>query len=160
MTDLPVSLRPARPEDEAFLFQVYASTRAEEMALVDWTREQLGAFLRMQFDMQRRSYLMQSPAATYEVVVRDEVPVGRLIVERAEECIQLIDIALLPEYRGAGIGSTLIRDLQAEAARNGKVVRLHVEVSNPALSLYERLGFVRLNSDGLYWSMEWTPTAS
>jgi ribosomal protein S18 acetylase RimI-like enzyme len=152
---MPVTLRTIRPEDEAFLSQVYASTRAEELALVAWDDEQKQAFLQMQFNAQRLSYQQQFPQAEYQVVMRGEIPAGRLIVDRSDEVVLLIDIALLPEHRNAGIGSSLIRDLQAEAAQAERPVRLHVENFNPAFQLYERLGFTRVAENGFYWLMEW-----
>ena len=96
----------------------------------------------MQYQAQRRSYLMQFPAADYRVVQRSAVDVGRLIVDRTSDVVRLVDISLLPEHRNAGLGAGLIQDLQAEAARAGKPVMLHVGGLNRALRLYERLGFV------------------
>ena len=51
-------------------------------------------------------------------------------------------------------------DLLVEAARDRKPVRIHVERHNPALRLYERLGFVRLGDNGVYYLMEWSPDVS
>src|SRR5205809_3586319 len=102
---MPITLRSIRPEDETFLFQVYASTREEEMAVVAWDDEQKQAFLQMQFNAQRLSYQQQFPQAEYQVIQRGDVAAGRLIVDRSDEGVLLIDIALLPEHRNAGIGS-------------------------------------------------------
>jgi ribosomal protein S18 acetylase RimI-like enzyme len=70
--------------------------------------------------------------------------------------IRLVDIALLPEHRGRGIGGALLRGLLDEGAVSGRRVSMHVERSNPALRLYERLGFERVKDDGIYWLMEWS----
>lgn len=109
------SLRPMQTADQAFSYQVYASTRLKEMALLDWSPEQKEAFLRMQFEAQARSYRIQFPQARYEVILLDDVPAGRLITNRISEELLLIDIALLPDFRGNGVGSEIIRKLQAEA---------------------------------------------
>ncbi len=154
---MAISLHPALDEDEVLLFQVYASTRADEMKLVDWTPEQKLAFLQMQYNAQRTHYQTYYPAATWHVIRRDDVPIGRLIVHRSPDDIELMDIALLPEYRKAGIGTALIRELQDEAAETGRVVRLYVETFNPALRLYERLGFRPLAESGFYLEMVWNP---
>ncbi len=137
------------------MFQVYASTRAEELALVDWTLEQKLAFLQMQFNAQRQHYRVYYPAATYHLIRRDDVPIGRMIVHRSQDEILLMDIALLPESRNAGIGTALIRELQDEAARTRRALRLHVETFNPARRLYDRLGFHPLVESGIYVEMEW-----
>ena len=109
----------------------------------------------MQFNAQRQSYAMQFPHLDQQVILRDQVPAGRLLVDRGEHDILLVDIALLPEHRNAGIGTTLIKALQAEAARAGKPLRLHVEFFNPARRLYERLGFARGGQNGIYVEMIW-----
>jgi len=155
---MSTTLRPALPEDEPFLFEVYASTRTAELALVPWTDEEKYAFVQMQFNAQRQSYVQQYPQAQWLIILHEEVPVGRLIVNRAEDEILLMDIALLPEQRGCGIGTALINDLLAEARRTDRPVRLHVEYFNPAARLYERLGFTQIGEVGVYFEMEWRPT--
>jgi ribosomal protein S18 acetylase RimI-like enzyme len=155
-----VALRPVRPEDEAFLYEVYASTRADEMALVAWNEEQKDAFLHMQFNAQRTHYQKYYPRAEYQVIQRDENSIGRLIVDRSKNPILVIDIAILPEYRNNGIGTALITDLMAEAANLDWAIILHVEVFNPAIKLYERLGFVKTNEQGIYYEMMWRPQAN
>jgi ribosomal protein S18 acetylase RimI-like enzyme len=150
-----VTLRPQGPEDEGFLYQLYASTRDGEMAVVPWDASQREAFLRMQFDLQTLHYRRYYPDADFQVVLSGGRPVGRLYVHRGEEEIRIVDIALLPECRGAGIGGGLIRDVQAEAGRTGKRLTIHVERTNPALRLYRRLGFRLIEDKGIYLFMEW-----
>ncbi len=154
---LKLSLRPVTPQDDEFLCRVYASTREEELARVSWTVAQRNAFVRMQFDAQRQSYALEYPEAEYSVILRDEEPIGRLIVSRTADRIELMDIALLPEHRNQGIGAELVRGLQGEAAEANKPLRLYVEFFNPALHLYERLGFTRIGETGVYLKMEWQP---
>jgi ribosomal protein S18 acetylase RimI-like enzyme len=154
-----VELRPIQPEDEAFLCRVYASTRAEELAVVPWGAEQKDAFLRSQFDAQDRWYREQYRGATYQVVLLDGEPAGRLYVHRGEREIRIMDIALLPERRGNGVGASLIRDILAEAETAGKRVTIHVERFNPALRLYRRLGFTEIADRGVYLLMGAEPYA-
>jgi ribosomal protein S18 acetylase RimI-like enzyme len=155
-----VTLRAIRPEDEPFLRRVYASTREEELSIVPWDDAQRGAFLRMQFDAQHRYYQEQFPGASFDVILREARPVGRLYVHRGEDEILIIDIALLPEVRGDGIGGALLRGLLAEARLARKPVRIHVERANRAISLYRRLGFQEVGENELYYLMEWTPDAN
>lgn len=150
-----ITLRPIRDEDLPLLYRIYASTRQEELAAVDWTPEQKAAFLRMQFDAQHAHYQKHYRGAEFSLVLCDGAPVGRLYVGRWREEIRLVDVALLPEHRGAGIGTRLLRRLFAEAEAAGKPVRIHVEQMNPALRLYERLGFRRIGDHGVYHLMEW-----
>lgn len=152
-----ITLRPIRAEDDAFLRRVYAGTRAEELAATGWDDAQQQAFLRMQFDAQHGYYREQFADASYDLIEADGAAIGRLYVDRRADEIRIIDIALLPERRGAGIGGRLMRGLLAEAQQAGKPVRIHVERNNPARRLYERLGFVRRGDTGVYYLMEWTP---
>jgi len=153
-----VALLPVSAADAGFLLAVYASTRMEEMALVDWSPEQKDAFLRMQFEAQTKHYRSQYPDAEYQIIQRaDGVPIGRLIIDRSSDCILLMDIALLPEFRNHGIGTAMLRDLMAEAAAANLPIRLHVEFFNPVMKLYERLGFVKCQEAGLYYLMVWQP---
>ncbi len=151
------TLREETSEDETFLRRLYASTRAEEMAYVPWPDEQKAVFLNMQFDLQRRHYQAYHPQAEFMIVLLREKPAGRFYLDRAGEAMLLIDIALSPEYRGLGVGSHLLENLQAEASVASKPVRLHVETSNRAAKLYQRLGFTPLEVAGIRRLMEWTP---
>ena len=157
MSATHVSFRPIGPDDEPFLRQVYASTRIEELAPLGWSVEQQAAFLGQQFAAQHTYYQATYPDAAFDVILLDGRPAGRLYVARLPDQILVIDIALLPEHRNAGIGSRLLRDLLDEAALAGKPVRIHVEKFNPALRLYERLGFARIADQGVYWFMERAP---
>ncbi|MBV9127804.1 MAG: GNAT family N-acetyltransferase [Verrucomicrobia bacterium] len=153
-----LTLRPICPEDEPFLCALYASTRADELAATGWSAEQRADFLRRQFHAQHAYYQTHFPAADFFVIQADGQPVGRLYVDRsvAEE-IHLIDIALLPAQRRAGIGSALVMQLLAEGEKTGRPVRGYVEWANPALGFYQRLGFRATQEVGLHHRIEWTP---
>ena len=151
------TLRPITPGDDRFLYRVYASTRAEEMAVVPWTEKEKQDFLRFQFDAQHKYYMEHFPKASYDLIVLEGEPIGRLYIDRCRDEIRLIDIALLPEHRGRGLGGAIMRRVLAEGAEVGKLVRIHVERNNPALSLYRRLGFEKIEEQGVYYLMEWAP---
>ena len=153
-----LAFRPIRPEDHDFLRRLYASTREEELATVaDWTAEQKEAFLRQQFEAQHVHYQKYYPEASFDLILEDGEPVGRLYVSRWELEIRLVDISLVPAARGRGLGTALLRDLLAEGEREGKAVSIHVERFNPALRLYRRLGFREIEEKGPYFLMEWRP---
>ena len=151
---LDPSLREATPDDEPFLLELYASTRLEELEPFGWDDDQKQAFIKMQFVVRERSYRGDN-----RIVLLNGRAIGRMLVDRSEATILLRDIALLPEYRNAGIGSRLIQDLMNEARSARQVIRLHVVASSPAVRLYERLGFRRSGDDGAYLEMTWVPAA-
>jgi GNAT superfamily N-acetyltransferase len=150
-----ISLRSVTPEDNSFLAAVYASTRWDELAPTGWSDEEKAVFCRRQFDAQSAHYRENYPGASLQIIERDGVPVGRLYVAYWEREIRIMDIALLPEHRGSGIGTRLLRDLQEEARSAGKSLTIHVERFNPALQLYQRLGFEQVEDKGVYLLMEW-----
>jgi ribosomal protein S18 acetylase RimI-like enzyme len=150
-----IELRPIVPGDLEFLHKVYAGTRAEELAATGWDDVQKETFLRMQFDLQHRYYQETFPTASYAIILWHGQPAGRLYVDRRPGEIALIDIALLPELRGHGIGSHLMQSVLNEAKSAGKPVRIHVEKFNRALELYKRLGFQTIGDIGVYYHMEW-----
>jgi GNAT superfamily N-acetyltransferase len=150
-----VALRPAVDADQGFLLAVYAGTRADELAMVDWDEARKAAFVRMQFDAQHAYYREQYPDAAFDVILLDGEAAGRLYLNRSADEIRIVDIALLPERRGQGIGTALVARILDEAAREGKAVRIHVERFNPALRWYEKLGFAPVADRGVYLLMEW-----
>lgn len=151
-----IALRPATDDDRELLFDVYASTRADELAPVPWTAGQKRAFLRQQFDAQDRWWRLQYPDCSFQVIEIDGRAAGRLYVDRRVGEIRLVDIALLPEYRRCGAGTRLIADLQREAEAAGLPLTIHVERFNPARALYERLGFREIGAAGeVYLLLEW-----
>jgi ribosomal protein S18 acetylase RimI-like enzyme len=111
----------------------------------------------MQFEAQHLHYHRSYSDATFEVVLADGVPAGRLYRHRMPEELRIVDIAVLPEFRGRGIGTALLREILDDGAREGLVVSIHVEHMNPAMSLYRRLGFVAAGESGPYVRMEWRP---
>jgi len=152
-----IARRPVEPTDGEFLRRLYASTREQELVILDWSDEQKDAFVAMQYDAQDRHYRSAYPDATFEVIIVDGRAIGRIYIDRGEKTISLIDISLLPAYRGRGIGTRLLRDLQREAAERNRQLRLHVDVGNRAGRLYQRLGFEAVGEAGVYQEMEWRP---
>ena len=156
-SSMSIDLRAVDASDEDFLYSVYASTRADEMARVDWSTEQQEAFLRMQCRAQTQFYVENYPGAEFQVIVRNEQSIGRLYIHKRENEIRIMDIALLPDYRNSGIGSSLLGDILKQGKNLNLPVTIHVEKFNPALRLYQRLGFRPKEDKGVYLLMEWSP---
>jgi ribosomal protein S18 acetylase RimI-like enzyme len=153
---LGLTFRRITEADLPFLARVYASTRAEEMAVVTtMTEAQKAAFLDAQFQLQHAHYRKYYPEADWLVTMRGGEDAGRLYLERWPTQHRIIDIALLPGHRGRGCGEALLRDLMDEAAAAAKDVSIHVEKHNPAMRLYRRLGFVIEEDKGVYDLMRW-----
>lgn len=152
------SLRPIEPEDMPFLLRLYRSTREEELAMVvDWTDEQKDWFILMQFNAQHTWYEEHYVGASFDVILVEGEPAGRLYVHRRDKEIRLVDVSFLPEFRNRGLGTGVLRDLFAEAESAGLPLTIHVEKYNPAMRLYQRLGFSRIDETGPYDLMEWRP---
>jgi ribosomal protein S18 acetylase RimI-like enzyme len=151
---MTISLRPFRADDQEFLYQLYASTRLHEIAGLGWPAPQQEMFLRMQFNAQYRSYEAAYGQAEHQIVEHDGKPVGRIMVLWEKDFTLLVDIALLAEYRGRAIGGDLLHDLIQRCTHAGVPLRLQVLKNNPALRLYQRLGFINTGEDQMYIQME------
>ncbi len=154
---MAITLRVASDDDAAFLLKVYASTRDDEMSMVPWSDEQKETFLRFQFEGQHNFYHEQFPDASYDIILEDDEPIGRLYVRREAAEIGIMDITVLPERRNRGMGTSLVRTLLNEGAETNKRVCIWVESYNPSIRLFERLGFSKAQEDGVNWLMERRP---
>ena len=154
------ALRPETDDDIPFLMRLYASTREEELAPVPWSVDQKQTFLVSQFQAQRYHYRTQIAGCTFDVIEHRGEPAGRLYLEPRLSQLYIVDIALLPAWRGQGFGTAILAALQATAGAIGKGVGIMVEKYNPALRLYRRLGFTDIADHGVYLEMEWLPERS
>jgi ribosomal protein S18 acetylase RimI-like enzyme len=155
-----VRLRPVSDADRAFLVELYASTREDELAQVEWDEGVKHAFVEQQFSGQDAHYRGNYPGATLDVIEVDGSRAGRLYVHRGPSDMRIMDIALMPEFRGRGIGTSVLRSLIEEADASARKLSIHVEMNNPARSLYERLGFSPAGEHGVYVLMERPPASS
>jgi ribosomal protein S18 acetylase RimI-like enzyme len=151
-----VTLRPVEAADAELLYRTFASTREHALALTGLPAAHIDALLRMQFRAQDQQYRADHPGVEDSVILVDGIAAGRLRVARDGGAVHLLDIALLPEHRGRGTATTLIRRLQGAAAAAGLPLRLHVARTNPATTLYLRLGFEPDGGDDVYQAMAWT----
>lgn len=152
-----LALRSETDDDLPFLMRVYASTRADEMALVPWTLDQKQSFLVHQFGAQRYHYRTYFADAAFDVIERNGRAIGRLYLDERQTRIHIVDIALMPEARGGGIGTALLAAIQDYAVTRRKGVDIFVERMNPARTLYDRMGFKVIREEEIYLEMDWTP---
>jgi GNAT superfamily N-acetyltransferase len=156
----PIALREGTAEDLPFLARLYRDTRRQELEGWGLPQEQREWFLQMQFDARQRSYEAAFPNAEDRIVCMEDAPVGRMLLHREPAGLQLIDLALLEEYRNQGLGTELLRRLQRECEREKIALSLQVLTVNPAMRLYLRLGFAEVSADPMYARLEWLPSSS
>jgi GNAT superfamily N-acetyltransferase len=150
-----VALRHEGPEDNPFLEGLFVSVRWSEFDGAGWPDEFRRQFLAEQFTLQSRHYAANYAGAELLIIERDESPIGRLYLFDGAEDIRVVDISLIPEVCGAGLGTLLLQAVQKRAAAAGKSASIHVEQNNPARRLYRRLGFAEQPGEGPYIYMEW-----
>ncbi len=141
------------------MFEVYASTRASEMARVPWSDEQRHAFVSSQVYAQCNFYDQKYPHADHSVILSKNRPVGRLYLARLDDELRIVDLTLVPEERNAGIGTRLLKELLDESRRSEIPVTIYVESFSPSLRLFERLGFRQLEEQGVHLLLQWSPTS-
>jgi ribosomal protein S18 acetylase RimI-like enzyme len=158
LASLGITFRDVAPEDRFFLSELYISTRLEELSVTGWSPEMIRAFLLQQFEAQCAHYEQHylRHGAIFRLILEHGNPVGRLYTFRGSEELRVVDIALAPEARGRGMGTAILKDL---LLKSDKPVTIHVEKQNPAMRLYQRLGFSRIGEHGYYDLMEHRPTA-
>lgn len=156
---MEITFRKINESDLPFLKAVYRSTREAELKLVDWPELQKEQFINQQFEAQHDYYQQVYYQATFEVILFKDEPAGRLYLWESEQQIRIVDIALLPHYRNLGIGSKILNHLIEKSEANLKILSIHVEGYNPALSLYQRLGFEQKDHTGVYFYMERKPSS-
>ena len=149
-TTFAFALRPALPADTEFEHLLYASTRDDLRPLGP---EVFDGLVGMHFRAQSMSIRLDHPQAEHKIVMVQDAPVGRLIIDASSSHIEVIDVALLPEYRNCGLGTSVLHSVLAQADRLGRAIRLHVEKQSRAVRLYERLGFVICGDVGMYFAM-------
>lgn len=153
-----ITLRPAHADDRAFVFSVFVGTRAGRFESAELAQQQLQQLLEMQFRAQQAQYQAQFPSADFNLVLCDDRQIGYFYVDRSGNPFVLIDIALLPEHIGRGVGTYLVNTLIAEAFREGKPLSAHVDKSNSqAWRLWQRLGFQLVGDNGVYLEIECHP---
>jgi GNAT superfamily N-acetyltransferase len=153
-----VTLREETAADRTFLAYLYASTRDEELRPVAWTDAQKRAFLHDQFELQWAHYRRHYPDAEWLLLIRAGAAIGRIYAHTTRVEVRLMDVALLAEHRYHGIGTATMNSLLRYGDTLGLPITLHVEPFNPALRLYQRLGFVARESRGIYTFMERPPS--
>lgn len=147
--------RPAVPADEPFLILLYAAARDHELAATDWPDALKRTFIAQQHRAREAQYAARFPDAERLIVVHGRRDVGRLVIDSADDRLHLVDIALVPEARGAGLGAAILADLLSMAKAAGQTVTLSVEPASPARRLYERMGFRPRGEASVYLTMEW-----
>jgi len=152
-----IQLRTVQEKDTAFIEAVYRTTREAELNLTNWSEHQKSAFISMQSAAQLAEYKTKCPGAIFQVIIYNKKNAGRFFTCENEDDIRLLDITILPEFTGKGIGTDLMHRLIDRSNKVQKKISLHVEPSNPALKLYQRLGFIHIKNNGRFYYMEREP---
>lgn len=153
-----IQLRQAEEKDNLFIQKVYRTTREDELNLTNWPESQKQAFIMMQSMAQLAEYKKNYPGAAFQMIIYKKKPAGRFYTWENDNEIRLIDITLLPLFRGKGIGTHLLQELIKRSNKVNKKISLHVEPGNPALQLYKRLGLVYIKNNGRHYYMERNPS--
>jgi GNAT superfamily N-acetyltransferase len=147
-----ITRRPAEPRDADFLRELFAESRPDFDLLPLDLRSSI---VDLQVRAQRSHYAAAYPAANEDILVADGVDVGRLMINRGDESVRIIDITVRSSCRGQGIASRILREVVETAEQAGVPVGLSVWSSNTtARRVYERLGFTVVGDAGGYLEMQ------
>ncbi len=152
-------LRPAIAEDEPFLYDLVTGAMAERLAASAWKPAMRETLLRMQYEAARRGYAERFPDAEHSIIVVEGQPAGHTIIARSDEELRIVDIIVAHQFRGNGLGTAVLKTYLDEAERSGRRARLQVAITNPAIRLYQRLGFEQVGGDEVNLELERRPTS-
>ena len=152
-----ITFRKIEEKDRDFIEKVYRSTREDELKLLSWTELQKQSFIIMQSIAQETEYKNKFPGATFEIILHNQKPAGRLYLYESDTHLKVIDITLLPPFQGKAIGTSILKDLAVKAKQRKKIFSLSVRRDNRAIHLYHKLGFKKISSLGDYDNMELHP---
>lgn len=153
-----VFLRDSDESDNEVLYRVFVDSRNDLVAAAaGWDEAQQQVFLRSQFQIQQDQYRSLYPRARFDVIVADDRVIGNFYVSPGDDELHLVDVNLLPEFRNRGIGRALLQDLVEESEHSNKLLSLHVMRGNPAIHLYEQIGFEVVAEEGVYSRMQRRP---
>ncbi|GAA0381834.1 GNAT family N-acetyltransferase [Bacillus horti] len=142
-------------EDESTLFQLYVASRKGEFANLGWSECEIENLLQVQYTAQQNSYQQLFPQAKMDMVKHKNIPIGRMITNTTQHALHLVDIFIIPEYRGKEFGTALLRILQDRASKRALPIQLQVLMGNPAQRLYERCGFYVTAEQAPSLTMQW-----
>lgn len=153
-----VRMRPVNETDDSFLYDVVSSTVRNQFKKMGGDIQIMEPLLRIQYENQTREYRKRFPQASHLIVTINNVDAGRIYLDRNSEEIRILDVTLLPEYRGKGLGAFILKMLEEEAAQNQLPIRIYVEEGNPSLRLFRRLGYQFQGKYGeVHNLLQWTP---
>jgi ribosomal protein S18 acetylase RimI-like enzyme len=144
-----ITRRPVQPSDEAFLRSLHESVQPVGLPL---------PLAQMQYRAEKDAYMATYGECGHEIIEQDGEAIGRWWLHSTDLEIRLVDIRIAPKAQRRGVGTGLLRELQAGATRP---ILLSVAINNPlAMQLYGRLGFVRIDQTGMHIYMEWRPVVT
>lgn len=151
-----VTLRHRQDADADFVRDVYVAYRWEEVAATGWPEAVRQTFLHEQFRLQDAHYQQNYDGAAWGIVEVNGERAGRLFLLHRGDDLRIVDIAFMPAFRNMGLGGALLAAVQDQARTLAAAkVTIHVEQTNPAIRLYERLGFHKVGLHGIYHLLEW-----
>jgi ribosomal protein S18 acetylase RimI-like enzyme len=152
-----ISFKTISPSDQSFIEKLYRSTREKELSITNWPEDQKQRFCIMQSIAQEADYKKNYKDASYQLILYKNKAAGRLYLWETDKEIHIIDISLLPEFQGKGIGRQILTDIIQSAKEKNKIVALRVVPDNPAKKLYEKLGFNTISKEATRDYMECNP---
>lgn len=150
-------LRPEQNEDDAFRFALFCQSRSTDLALLPIEPAAYEQLMRFQYRAQTVGYRGNFPSARFDIIELDGAPIGRIVVDRSGDHIEIVDWAIAPQLRGRGVGTAILRAVMEEARQASRQIRLKVVSNNDAaVRLYLRLGFEPIATIPFYTELAWS----
>ena len=138
-----LSLRPVSESDIPWLVALRQETMGNYLNLSGMSTSQQDLLNRVLFNFKET-----------QIIQSHRKDIGMIKLVREESCWNLIQLQIVPAFQEKGIGTTLIKNLIAEARQADASVILSVLKKNPVKSLYEKLGFQVIAEDEHSYKMQ------
>jgi ribosomal protein S18 acetylase RimI-like enzyme len=150
--------RLARPQDDAFLFRLFARDRADQLTAAGIPEMHAEKLIEMQYRGQRTTWAARYPHAENRILITaNSTSCGRVLIDRRPARWRIVDIGVLAAHRGRGLATRAIEQCQTHCRNTQMRLELQVNPENPARRLYERLGFRAIQETEISIEMVWTP---
>jgi ribosomal protein S18 acetylase RimI-like enzyme len=151
-----ISLKPAEPEHEEFLFRVFKETRPDLMYIYNISKDEGDKIIHQQFIIEQQQLMNMYPNAEFKVIIFKEELIGRLYINYGQESQHIIELGILEKYREMGIGKKVMTNIIEEAVQEGKNITLKAAWYNSfAIFLFKKLGFELIKNGEVFYDMQY-----
>ena len=142
-----IEVVPAEESLREFSYQVKKAAEGDYITeIFGWDEAEQRAFHKRDWEQKRPM-----------IISLNNKPIGTIYIAENEDCVEVGQFFILPEYQNNGIGTHVLRQALDRADRSGLTIKLAHLRNNPAASLYRRHGFKTIEANEQFFFTERSP---